>query len=188
MERTIAKAEPVPIKTCRVPIVPPPRRIESPASRRGFTLVELLAVVAILGMFASVAMLVVRRPMAAASEQLAWEQLRSTDSMLRTLCRRQRRSASLTINLDEGTCERHVEGIAPLRLPGNVLLESLLVKGLVVRRGSVTLFYRADGTSDSFGVRLPGDPETQWRFVCGGTGQWLEGVTHDAIRSLQERL
>ncbi len=55
-------------------------------------------------------------------------------------------------------------------------------------QGSVTVFYRADGTSDSFGVRMPGDSVSQWRFVCGGTGQWIEGVSHDTIRSLQQVL
>ncbi len=161
------------------------RKTESTAIRSAFTLIELLAVIAILGMFASVATVVVRGSVSAARHQLDWQRLQSMDVTLRAQCRRLKRPATLQVDLDTGTWERHMAGLQPLRLAETSSLDGIANRGQVMRAGRATLFYRADGTSDSYAVRLAADADNQWRLVCGGSGQWIEEVSHDTVRALQ---
>ncbi len=162
-----------------------PRRTETTAKRSAFTLIELLAVIAILGMFASVATLSVRGSISAARHQLEWQRLQSMDVTLRAQCRRLKQPATIQVDLDTGTWERHMAGMQPLRLIETASLNQVSNRGQVIRTGQATLFYRADGTSDSYAVRMNGDTDSQWRLSCGGTGQWVEGVSHDTVRALQ---
>ena len=173
------------IRTCRAPMSLRPSRTEAGVTRSAFTLIELLAVVAILGMFASVATVVVRGSISAARHQLEWQRLQSMDATLRAQCRRLKQPATLQVDLDTGMWERHMAGMQPLSLMEISSLDAITNRGQVIRTGQATLFYRADGTSDSYAVRLDGDPDNQWRLTCGGTGQWVEGVSHDTIRALQ---
>jgi prepilin-type N-terminal cleavage/methylation domain-containing protein len=175
----------VEIRTCRAPMSLRRGRTEATARRSAFTLIELLAVIAILGMFASVATVVVRGSISAARHQLDWQRLRSMDVTLRAQCRRLKRPATLQVDLDTGNWERHMVGMQSLRLIETTSLDEVSNRGQVVRTGQATLFYRADGTSDSYAVRLNGDIDNQWRLSCGGSGQWVEGVSRDTVRALQ---
>ena len=173
------------IRTCRAPMSQRPRRTEVTAPRAAFTLIELLAVIAILGMFASVATVVVRGSISVARQQLEWQRLQSMDVTLRAQCRRLNKTATLQVDLDTGTWERHMAGLQPLRLAETSSLDGIANLGQVMRSGRATLFYRADGTSDSYAIRLAADETHEWRLVCGGSGQWIEEVSHDTVRALQ---
>ena len=173
------------IRTCRALMSQRLRRIEATAPRAAFTLIELLAVIAILGMFASVATVAVRDSISAARQQLEWQRLQSLDITLRAQCRRLNKSATLQVDLDTGTWERHIAGLQPLRLAETSSLDGIANRGQVMRAGRATLFYHADGTSDSYAVRLTADADNQWLLVCGGSGQWIGEVSHDTLRALQ---
>ena len=153
--------------------------------RCGFTLIELLAVLAILAMFAAVATLSFQGAISASRQQLEWQQLVSMDTTLRMQCRRLRQPATLRVNVQEGTWVRHLPGMSPLRLAQTSRLQAISSHGQAVQSGEVALSYRADGSSNSFAVQWVGDDENRWRLVCGGTGQWIDGVSHDAVRTLQ---
>lgn len=170
-----------------MPTAPQPSRTDARPTRRAFTLVELLAVIAILGMFASVTTIVVRGSISAAREQLDWQRVQSMDAQLRAQCRRLRQPATVRLNLDTGTWERRTVGMQPLRVAETRSLKALLSHGQVARSGEVTVVYRADGTSDSYAVSMSEvGPQQPWRLVCGGTGQWVEELSHETVRTLQQ--
>ena len=126
------------IRTCRAPMSLRPSRTEAGVTRSAFTLIELLAVVAILGMFASVATVVVRGSISAARHQLEWQRLQSMDVTLRAQCRRLNRPATLQVDLNTGTWERHMAGLQPMRLLETSSLAGIANRGQVVRTGQAT--------------------------------------------------
>ena len=111
--------------------------------------------------------------------------MQSLEITLRAQCRRLNKSATLQVDLDTGTWERHIAGLQPLRLAETSSLDGIANRGQVMRAGRATLFYHADGTSDSYAVRLTADADNQWLLVCGGSGQWIGEVSHDTLRALQ---
>lgn len=173
------------IRICQVRMLRQPRSSLYFNDRRGFTLIELLAVVAILGMFAAMATLSLQGAITASRQQLEWQQLISMDATLRAQCRRLRQPATLRVNVQEGVWVRHLSGMPPLQMAQISRSRAISSHGQAAQSGEVTLSYRADGSSDSFAVQWVGDDENRWRLVCGGTGQWIEGVSHDAVRTLQ---
>lgn len=171
--------------TCRTRIRQQPRTRSLPSQRAAFTLIELLAVVAILGLFAAVASISVRGSITAARQQLKWQRLQTMDTTLRAQCRRLRQPATVRVNLDDGTWERQTSGMQPLRIAETSHLTAISTHGLISRTGEVTLMYLADGTSDSYAVLMSEGTKQRWKLVCGGTGQWIEELSHEAVRTLQ---
>lgn len=171
--------------TCRTPIHQRPRIRPHLGHRAAFTLIELLAVVSILGLFAAVATVSVRGSITAARQQLEWQRLQTMDTTLRAQCRRLRQPATVRVSLEDGTWERRIAGMQPLQIAETSRLKAISTQGKVSRSGEVTLFYRADGTSDSYAVWISEGSKQPWKLVCGGTGQWVEELSHEAVRTLQ---
>lgn len=73
----------------------------------------------------------------------------------------------------------------PQRIAETSRLKAISTHGLICRTGEVTLRYLADGTSDSYAVWMSEGTKQRWKLVCGGTGQWVEELSHEAVRTLQ---
>lgn len=172
------------MRTCPVPMLRRRRNRRFPENRSAFSLIELLAVVAILGLFAAVTTISLRGSLFVSRQQSEWQQLQSMDSTLRAQCRRLRQPAALRVDLSTGVWDRHISGMTPLRVNETRHLQAVSTHGQAAQSGEVTIFYRADGTSDSYAVQLTGDGASQWRLVCGGTGQWIEDTSHETLRTL----
>lgn len=150
--------------------------------RSGFTLVELMAVMVVLGLLASVTVWSVRSQVATARNQLAVDQLTLADRQLRDHARRVARPVDLIVDLDTGRLYRAPAGTtspaqwAPLE--DSLPLDSLLVNGQKFTSRQVAVRFRGDGTSPSYAIRLKAVAtgqskanEGEWIVFVGRTGQ-----------------
>lgn len=150
-----------------------PDRIDR--SRTAFTLVELMAVVVLMGLVALSVGYSVRPSLAAAHQASALQRLRAIDRTIREQCVQRGAAQDLWIS-----------GMSRLELRVPATNESRLLDGqLPIRRiltpssestgEAIGLRYRPDGSSPTFAVEL-GTPAIASRFVVflGGSGQVLE--------------
>lgn len=149
-----------------------PRR-QSSRVRRGFTLVEMLAVVCLLGVMALGATLTLRAPLGAARRQLTLERIAAWDAQMRERCRRHRTAAALEVDATTGAWWR-VDGAGSVLAFEGMPLRDFRVGRRESRVGRPGVMFRADGGSDSYAIRLSGAPTDRWHLVCGGTGKWTE--------------
>ncbi len=169
----------------------PPRGLR----RRGFTLVELMAVMVVLGLLASVTVWSVRSQVATARNQLALDQLTLADRQLRDHARRVARPVDLIVDLDSGRLFRAPAGTtspaqwAPLE--DSLPLESLLLNGQKFTSRQVAVRFRGDGTSPSYAIRLKSvakgkskASENEWIVFVGRTGQRVIVTEEHSLENL----
>ncbi len=160
-----------------------PEAFTSP--RTAFTLVELMAVVVLMGVVALSVGYSVRPSLAAARQANAVQRLRAVDRMIREQC----------VQKDSAR-ELWITGLSRLELRNPETGESRLLEAQVpIRRiltstsesvgEAVGLRYRPDGSSPTYALEL-GTPAIASRYLLfiGGSGQVLELNHEPAVQEL----
>ena len=165
--------------------------MRTPPRRPGFTLVELMAVMVVLGLLASVTVWTVSGQIAMARNQLALDQLTLADRQMRDHARRVARPMDLIFDLDQGRLYRAPGGVTSpdkwATLEGSLPLQDLMVSGQKHNARSVAVRFRGDGTCPSYAVRLkPLNKQSQaeWIVFVGRTGQRVIVTEEHSLESL----
>ncbi|MCG8648616.1 MAG: prepilin-type N-terminal cleavage/methylation domain-containing protein [Pirellulales bacterium] len=142
----------------------------------GFTLIELMVVIVLLGLLAASAAMMVRLPLEQARLQQSISQLRVLDALARERAK-QGATIQLLLDLQENSArlvDHRGQEVAPaMRLMGGNQFIGLL--GLEKRSETLRwIAYDRFGTSSSFAVRIGSGAEQereQWLLILGMTGQ-----------------
>jgi prepilin-type N-terminal cleavage/methylation domain-containing protein len=158
--------------------------------RRGFSLVELIAVVALLAIFAGVAAVSVRGHVDEARLVAALNRIQSLDGRLRDEAQRLRRSGELSVDADDGrvfqvgtpySAARPSRSIA---LGGGLRIDRLRTSRHNQRRGQLRVLISSHGQSDTYAVRLRTGSGRQAWLVVLASGQCLRIEQDQDVRAI----
>ena len=147
--------------------------------RAGFSLVELMVVITIVGLLAGMVSLRLSGMTGKARFQQAIERLQSVDDGLRARAVRFDQPCELQLTIGSSRIQRvygnQRDGVSDPVLSGNVEITRVRSPTRDVGTGNMTVHYAATGTSDSWAVQLtaPGH-EPRWLLFAGLTGQTTE--------------
>lgn len=160
--------------------------------RTGFTLLELLAVLLIIGIFCSIAVYCLAGPYQQARRQHVVERIAQLDEQLRTATRRFGRSGELTIAFREGTVETSVgknENGHKVQLPADLALDQVRTAVRNESYGRIVIPFTGEGHSATYAVRLkPREGVPQWILFAGVTGQFVRVQNERDIDAIFRRL
>ncbi|EMI23549.1 protein containing Prepilin-type cleavage/methylation [Rhodopirellula europaea SH398] len=142
--------------------------------RKGFTLVELAVVLAIVAILSATSVMVVRQPLAASQRHFFLEKVRSLDSIAR---RRSMAGEQVGLTFDLGTQRMAVidqvsrDVITQTNFDGQIRLQAVASGSRSQKRTGV-IGYDRYGCSGSFAVAISADEHPgKWMLVLGMTGQ-----------------
>jgi prepilin-type N-terminal cleavage/methylation domain-containing protein len=140
---------------------------------RAFTLIEVMAVVIIMGMLTTAAALTFARPLAAARARNADQQLRSLDSSARQYARRFGKPVEIVFDFSAQTVFRRErdEAVFAVRLPGGCRIEQIRTTGRGESLGEISIPISASAMSRSYAVHLIGQDLDHWLVFAGLSGQ-----------------
>lgn len=142
-------------------------------NRKGFTLIETMIVIAIIGMLACVMMLSVRFPLDSVKRKHDIEQILTLDAQARAHSAAGR-NVRLGFNINDGTISLIVDSKShTIRLSEEDRISDVLCDYHSSGGTShVAVPYGSRGTSSSYAVAIPNrSHEKVWLFVTGLTGQ-----------------
>lgn len=150
-----------------------PRSINASRCSRGFTLVEAMVVMCILGLMASGAMVVLSGPMKRAKHQAVLAELADLDRWARMHSRRDAVKLRFDLRAQRIEAVAEVNTIAArvVNLPGGTRVNEVLVGAIAHDAGLVELTYHdGGGPTHAILVSSPSRKST-WTVVSGPTGQ-----------------
>jgi prepilin-type N-terminal cleavage/methylation domain-containing protein len=150
---------------------PPAKRVGARPS--GFTLIEIMLAVLIVGLLASAAALSFRQPIRAARAQDAVELIHSFDAGAREVARRFAKPLVLTFDLREGRLERHEnedQATYTALLPHGVHIGQFRTAARRVAEERIDIPCSAAGLTRTYAVRLVGPGVDRWLLVSGFSG------------------
>ena len=145
--------------------------------RRGaFTLIEVMAVIVLLGLMAGAVTWSFARNVRGASRETAMSQVMRADRMARLAARRFGRPCVLRIDIGAQRVWRVVEvgsriEKSPATSVSGCRLDRIAIAGAVADSGIVDVPYSTAGHSASYGIRLVRQDWRGWLIFCGLTGQ-----------------
>ncbi len=144
--------------------------------RSGFTLIELMAVLLLMGLLSAAAVLRFSGTTRRAQFEWSLERLMVADRRLRTHSVTSGRSASLAFEIGSGRLEcvfgSQRESTSNVELGTRISVTRFLTAARHVETGKVEIPYDPYGHSETFAIELegPGDQST-WLLFAGLTGQ-----------------
>ena len=157
---------------------------------RGFSLVELVAVIALLAIFASLAGISVRGHIANARLELALESIEALDGRIRDEALRRQSPDELRINVDRGKvyqsgAGRKLPSSRTVALGDTVQIDRIRIAKRESRHGELRVLVSLHGQSDSYALRLSTSTGRKvWLVVLGATGQCLRIEEEKDVASL----
>jgi type II secretion system protein H len=158
--------------------------------RRGFTMIEILAVMVLLGLAAGVVAVNIRGPMREASLEEVVERIVDFDGQTRAIARRKGRPLRLRVDLTAGRLSRSdaetgEELGAPAVVLGGWRVEELRVRDEPIGSGTATLSVSRRGLSQSYALLLVGPHgERRWLLCAGLSGHFTQYDSHDGIENI----
>lgn len=163
--------------------------------RPGFTLIEILVVVALVSLLSAAAALTVRQPLGKAKRDLAVANMRSLDRLARTRSIRGQR-VQVVFDTVTGTAKLIGDNGSRLAPPVNLNVGSRAFRLLMWENasggrsgedkvGGTFVGYGPFGTSPSFAVQVGAD-EDPWLLVLGMTGQCYTFNAEEKVRAILE--
>ncbi len=145
-------------------------------STSGFTLIETICIVLLMGLLAGAAMLSFARPLRAARANDVVQQLIAFDAGARQLAKRSGRDVEIIIDLFEQQLTRREASddaatSARLALPAALRIEQVRSTDAKTSDERVVIRCSPMGISRSYAVRLVGPGIDRWLFVAGLSGQ-----------------
>ena len=144
--------------------------------RRAFTLIELLAVIVLLGIISTAAALTFRSSLQAANSTEAINQARYLDSTARQRAQRFNQPVELIFDVTNGTISRR-EGSKrndesfTASLPRGFSIDQINIAGNSIFNGAATINCSSTGLTPSYAVHLIGPNFDQWLLFAGLSGQ-----------------
>lgn len=147
--------------------------VKKPRYRRGFSLIEALVVVSVLGLLASGAMLVLSGPLQRAKQQSMLTELAALDEWSRVHSRRGRVEMQFDLSaqtVSVGAPSRPSEGkLVPLG--AGLRIAEVLIRGTARDSGVVELRYAAGGCPTHALLMRSRTGQPTWTIVSGPTGE-----------------
>ncbi len=144
-------------------------------SRGAFTLIEMIAVMVILGVMAGAAALSFRPAIEEASARDAVEQVRFLDSTARHRAVRFGKTVEIVFDVSEDALVRRegrkLEESLRVGLPGGYSIEQVNVSGRGMFDGEAVVACSPQGKSASYAVHVVGPKLDQWLVFAGMSGQ-----------------
>ena len=157
---------------------------------RGFTMIEILAVMVLLGLAAGVVAVNIRGPMRRASLEEVVGRIVDFDGQTRAIARRQGRPLRLRVDLYAGRlartdAESGEELGAPAVVPGGWRIEKLRVRDEQIGSGTATLSGSRRGLSPSYALLLVGPHgERRWLLCAGLSGHFTQCESYEEIENI----
>ena len=150
-----------------------------PMSRRGFSLIELMAVLLIMGIMAGAVALRIENPLRKARMSDVMGSLEQLDHNTRYAARQQRRALRIVFDRSAGAVRRtddrgQAAGGGDLVLPTGYEIEHLLVVGQDITTGAAVVRCTAMGVTPTYALLLNAGGRRQWIVVAGLTGQFVQ--------------
>jgi len=141
--------------------------------RRGFTLIEMMAVVIIMALLATAAALSFARPMRVARGRDAVDQVRSLDASARQFARRFGRPIEIVFDLSNGTLARRERDEIAFQtsLSHGCRIDEVRASGQSFSLGEASIECAGSGMSRTYAVHLVGPELDQWLVFAGLSGQ-----------------
>jgi prepilin-type N-terminal cleavage/methylation domain-containing protein len=152
-------------------------------SGRGFTLIEVMAAVIVMGLLTGMVVLAFAGPVNRARMVEAVEQVTYLDSSSRQYARRTGRAVEIRMDLGEGVLERRAGSLGVVfrtSVPAPVRIEA--VRTANARReesGEIVVPVSGLGVSRTYAVKLVGPEGQRWVVVAGLSGE-VRVLTDDA--------
>ena len=165
-------------------------RRDGTGQRAGFTLLELLAVLTILGLLTAVAVVRLQVPYRAARLGDVAQRMGFIDQQLRSHARRFDRSARLVCDLESNRVYAESEAsedVTWLRfaIPRGVRVDRVRLRRENLDSGQVVIDVAPDGRTPSYAVRLcTSNRAKRWLFFSGVTGQVTELEAESDVEEL----
>jgi len=178
-------------------------------NRRGFTLIEMIAVVLLLGLLAGSVAYAMTGELRRGTREEAVDVIRYMDHMTRLTADRFGRPCALRFELDKRRLRRVIdpagrsaETLSTRRLPRPFRIDRLVAATVDdQRRGKPTLTkvrgwehgradvnVGVDGRGPTYALRLTGDARDEWLVFAGLTGRMMRVEDERAVDNLFDRL
>ncbi|HEY7115769.1 MAG TPA: type II secretion system protein [Tepidisphaeraceae bacterium] len=142
---------------------------------RGFTLIEVMIAVVILGILAGATALAFTGPLHRARTVEAIEQLRYLDASARDLARRTGRSVTLAFDLSENILERRDRPGGPAvfraNIPSPLRIDAVWRGRQRITDGQAQIAVSPLALSETYAVKLAAPQGERWLLVSGLSGQ-----------------
>jgi prepilin-type N-terminal cleavage/methylation domain-containing protein len=148
-------------------------------SRRGFSLVELMAVLLIMGIIAGAVALRIQNPLRKARMADVMGSLEQLDRSTRHAARQQGQAMRVLFDHAAGTVRRTDDqgrpaGSGEVVLPDGYAVEHLLVAGQDITTGAAVVRCTPMGVTPTYALLLNAGGRRQWIIVAGLTGQFVQ--------------
>ncbi|MDV6033896.1 MAG: type II secretion system protein [Phycisphaera sp. RhM] len=160
-----------------------PMKYRTDCGHRGFSLIELVVVLVLMAVIASMATLSVRGVIARQRLGRAVEVIEQFDTALRRSARDQRRQVAGVIDRGRGrlTVDPSGERSRTYTLPRQVSIDAIRFGPVPSSRSGSQIVANADGSSPSYALRLASGNTRRWVFFVGGSGQVVDDFNDMAV-------
>jgi prepilin-type N-terminal cleavage/methylation domain-containing protein len=141
--------------------------------RRGFTLIEMMAVIVVIGLLSTGAVISFSRPLAASRARNSIDQVKSLDSSARQFARTFGKPVEIVFDLSNQTIARRERDqiVFQTTLSRGVRIEEVRFATRSESIGEVSIESSSAGLSRSYAVHLVGPQLDQWLIFAGLSGQ-----------------
>ena len=161
------------------------------SARAGFTLIEVAAVVVMVGLLAGAAAVSFARPVAKAREREATDLIRSADAWTRQYARRFGVDVTVVYDISRGEVHRDAGKLSVSRMPAGVRLAEVWTHTGRAATGVAEVGISSSGLSRTYAVRIVGAQSDRWLVAAGLSGQFIEAANEaevaDILRSASAR-
>ncbi len=153
------------------------------SAKRGFSLIELVVVLVLMAVIASLATLSLRGVIARQRLGRAIEVIEQFDTALRRSARDQRRQVAGVIDRGRGrlTVDPSGDPSRTYTLPRQVSIDAIRFGPVSSSRTGSQIIANADGSSPSYALRLASGDTRRWIFLVGGSGQVVDDFNDMAV-------
>jgi len=158
----------------------------------GFTLLEMVVVLAIMAVIATAAAISFQKPLRAARLERAMAGLEDADFRARTEARKRSAMVELLVDGGKNIATHSIAGSADggqvrrtLALSGGLNIDRYWTAGRSTNDDRFGVWFSPDGQSNTYAVRVSDDDDHQkWLVVVGATGQYVQLHEDRAVEAI----
>lgn len=155
------------------------------STRPGWTLIELVVVLALLGILSGGALLTMKSPLATAQRNSQREAVLLLDRLARSQARESRGIVKLEFVWgDAPGCQLVRAAVQPVLQRALPALRGVRLAGAIRQDRRVVVPFTANGQSPSYAVRFGAGDREEWVLIVGGSGQPLGDCDDQQVDAL----